>query len=296
MKQLLYFSLLIFLSSCLKLDSNLYNNDNKLKEYKFDNYTGEQDFILDDSYAISQNSITLFSLSSKADNESEATTIKAVYIGDPTRIATDTVILYCHGNKWHMDFYWQRAKLLAHTNGKNRYGLLMMDYRGFGLSEGKPTENGMYADVDACMNWLKERGMTNERLIIYGFSLGSASACELSANPRSLSPSKLILESPFGSAAIMVQDASLLNMPADYFTDLKIDNAEEIKKVKQPFLWLHGTRDNFLNYKTHGQVVYNNYGGTYKTSYLVDGADHGEVPKKMGFETYLKTLGEFVRK
>ncbi len=296
MKQLLYFSLLVSLSSCLKLDSNLYNNDNKLKEYKFDNYTGEQDFILDDTYAIPQNSITLFSLSSKADNESEATTIKAVYIGDPARIATDTVILYCHGNKWHMDFYWQRAKLLAHTNGKNRYGLLMMDYRGFGLSEGKPTENGMYADVDACMNWLKERGLTNERLIIYGFSLGSASACELSANPRSLSPSKLILESPFGSAAIMVQDASLLNMPADYFTDLKIDNAEEIKKVKQPFLWLHGTRDNFLNYKTHGQVVYNNYGGTYKTSYLVDGADHGEVPKKMGFETYLKTLGEFVRK
>ncbi len=296
MKQLLYFSLLVSLSSCLKLDSNLYNNDNKLKEYKFDNYTGEQDFILDDTYAIPQNSITLFSLSSKADNESEATTIKAVYIGDPARIATDTVILYCHGNKWHMDFYWQRAKLLAHTNGKNRYGLLMMDYRGFGLSEGKPTENGMYADVNACMNWLKERGMTNERLIIYGFSLGSASACELSANPRSLSPSKLILESPFGSAAIMVQDASLLNMPADYFTDLKIDNAEEIKKVKQPFLWLHGTRDNFLNYKTHGQVVYNNYGGTYKTSYLVDGADHGEVPKKMGFETYLKTLGEFVRK
>ena len=36
-------------------------------------------------------------------------------------------------------------------------------------------------------------------------------------------------------------------------TDLKIDNAEEIKKVKQPFLWIHGTNDNFLNYKTHGQ-------------------------------------------
>lgn len=296
MKHLFCLSLIVFFSSCLKLDSNLYNNDNKIKEYKFDNYTGEQDFILADSYTIPQNFITLFSLSSKADNESEATTIKAVYIGDQTRIATDTVILYCHGNKWHMDFYWQRAKLLAHTNGKNRYGVLMMDYRGFGLSEGKPTENGMYADVNACMKWLKEKGMSNERLIIYGFSLGSASACELSANPGTLTPSKLILESPFGSAAIMVQDASLLNMPADYFTDLKIDNAEEIKKVSQPFLWIHGTNDNFLNYKTHGQVVYTNYAGSYKTKYLVDGADHGEVPEKMGFDTYLKTLGEFIRK
>lgn len=283
-------------SSCMKLDSNLFNNDNKIKEYKLDNYTGEQDFVLDDSYTIPQNQISLLSLSSQADDETNATNIKAVYIGDPARLSNDTVILYCHGNKWHMDFYWQRAKLLAHTNGKNTYGVMMMDYRGYGLSEGKPTEKGMYADVDACMKWLKERGLSSDRLIIYGFSLGSASACELSANVRTLRPSKLILEAPFGSSAIMVQDASQLNMPAEYFTDLKIDNAEEIKKVNQPFLWIHGTKDNFLNYKTHGEVVYKNYQGSYQTKYLVEGADHGEVPEKMGFDTYLKTLGEFIRK
>ena len=280
----------------MKLDSNLFNNDNKIKEYKLDNYTGEQDFVLDDSYTIPQNQISLLSLSSQADDETNATNIKAVYIGDPARLSNDTVILYCHGNKWHMDFYWQRAKLLAHTNGKNTYGVMMMDYRGYGLSEGKPTEKGMYADVDACMKWLKERGLSSDRLIIYGFSLGSASACELSANVRTLRPSKLILEAPFGSSAIMVQDASQLNMPAEYFTDLKIDNAEEIKKVNQPFLWIHGTKDNFLNYKTHGEVVYKNYQGSYQTKYLVEGADHGEVPEKMGFDTYLKTLGEFIRK
>jgi pimeloyl-ACP methyl ester carboxylesterase len=291
---LILFSL--FISSCLKLDSNLYNNDNTIKEYQLDNYTGVQDFVLDASYNIPSNLITLFSLQSQADGESNATTIKALYIGDATKINTDTVILYCHGNKWHMDFYWQRAKLLAHTNGKNNYGVLMMDYRGFGLSEGKPTENGMYADVDACMKWLKGKGLTNDRLIIYGFSLGSASATELTANPRLLTPAKLILEAPFGSAAIMVQDASQLNMPADYFTDLKIDNAEEVKKVNQPFLWIHGNNDNFLNYKTHGQAVYNNYSGIYKEKYLVDGADHGEVPAKMGFTNYLQVLGSFIRK
>ncbi|MBA3682409.1 MAG: hypothetical protein H0W73_14795 [Bacteroidetes bacterium] len=133
-----------FISSCLKLDSNLYNNDNKIKEYKLDNYAGEQDFILDASYNIPPNFISLFPLYSQADDESEATTIHALYIGDITKINTDTVILYCHGNKWHMDFYWQRAKLLAHINGKNKYGILMLDYRGYGLSEGKPTEKGMY--------------------------------------------------------------------------------------------------------------------------------------------------------
>jgi len=291
-----HFILVFFLSSCLKLDSNLYNNDNKIKSYDLDNYTGEQDFILDASYTISQDKITLLTLSSQAEGESSATEIKGLYIGDINRINTDTVILYCHGNKWHMDFYWQRAKLLTHVNGKNTYGVMMMDYRGYGLSSGKPTEEGMYADVDACMKWLKEKGMNNARLIIYGFSLGSAPACELTANPKTLTPSKLILEAPFASSAVMVQDASQLNMPAEYFSTTKIDNAEEIKKVSQAFLWLHGTNDNFLNYKTHGEVVYKNYKGSYKTKYLVDGADHGEVPEKMGFETYLKTLGEFIRR
>jgi fermentation-respiration switch protein FrsA (DUF1100 family) len=296
MKKVFVISGLVIFSSCMKLDTNLYNNDNKLKEYQFDKYTGEQDFILDDSYTIPQNFLTLLTLQSQSDKESKATNIKALYIGDLSKISSDTVILYCHGNKWHMDFYWQRAKLLAHTNGKNHYGVLMMDYRGYGLSEGKPTEEGMYADVDACMKWLKEKGMANERLIIYGFSLGSAPACELCSKPRSLTPSKLILEAPFGSAAIMVQDASQLNMPADYFTDLKIDNADEIKNVKQPLLWMHGLSDNFLSYKTHGEVVFNNYDGTYKEKYLVEGADHGEVPKKMGFEKYLQVVGVFIRR
>jgi fermentation-respiration switch protein FrsA (DUF1100 family) len=296
MKKLVLIFVIIGSSSCLKLDNNLYNSDNTIKEYQLDSYTGEQDFILDASYAIPQNLIHIITLSSQTKTESSPTEISVIYIGDLSRINTDTVILYCHGNKWHNDFYWQRAKLLAHTNGKNNYGVLMPDYRGFGLSKGKPSEEGMYADVEACLKWLKERGLTNERLMVYGFSLGSAPSCELTANPVSLIPSKLILEAPFASAAVMVQDGSQLDMPAEYFTDLKIDNAEEIKKVKQPLLWIHGANDNFLNYKTHGEVVYKNHSGIYKSNYLVEGADHGEVPKKMGFDIYLKTIGDFIRR
>jgi fermentation-respiration switch protein FrsA (DUF1100 family) len=284
------------LASCLKLDSNLYNLGDKITEYRLDAYNGEQDFILDDSYKIPPAMLNLFVLSSKLPEEENAKTIHCLYIGDIAKIATDTVILYCHGNKWHMDFYWQRAKLLAHVNGKNRYGVLMMDYRGYGLSEGEPGEEGIYADVDACIAWLKEKGLTPERLMVYGFSLGSAPACELTATPRTMPPSKLILEAPFGSAAVMVQDASQLNMPATYFTDLEIDNAEEIKKVSQPLLWLHGLNDNFLSYKTHGEVVYKNHEGIYREKSLTEGADHGEVPEKMGFENYLEVVGRFIRK
>ncbi|GIV27948.1 MAG: hypothetical protein KatS3mg027_1762 [Bacteroidia bacterium] len=288
-----YFLLIVIISllhhSCLKLDNQLFNNQ-KITEYKLDNYTGEQDFVLDASYNIPSHLINLLTIRSGNYN------IKAIYIGDINKISTDTIIVYCHGNKWHMDFYWQRAKLLAHVNGKNRYGVMMMDYRGFGLSEGKPTEEGLYEDVDACLNWLKNKGLTDNRLIIYGFSLGSAPATKLSAEPRSLKPSKLILEAPFASAAVMVQDGTQLNMPADYFTNLKINNADLIKKVHQPLLWIHGTKDNFLNYKTHGEVIYKNHSGLFKEYYLVNDADHGEVPLKMGFSNYLNTIGKFIRR
>lgn len=287
-------AIIALFSSCLRLDDNLYNLSDKITEYKLDQYTGEQDFILGPSYTIPDSLVTHFTLQSQSPDESTPTTIHAIYIGDVNRIATDTVIMYCHGNKWHMDFYWQRAKLLANTGSKNRFGVLMIDYRGFGLSEGKPTEDGIYADVDAALKWLRDKGLSGNRLVIYGFSLGSAPATKLSAEPRSLVPSKLILESPFASADVMAADGTQLNMPGSYFTNLSINNADEIQMVNQPFCWLHGLNDNFLNYQTHGQVVYDRYNGPYKEKHLVDGADHGEVPAKMGFTEYSNALLLFI--
>jgi len=296
MKSSILFGVLISVSltSCMKLDNNLFNPDGEIAEYKLDNYTGEQDFVLSDSYDISSNLIHIFTLNSITPSETSSTTIYAIYIGDINTISSDTVIMYCHGNKWHMDYYWQRAKLLAHTGGKNNYGVLMVDYRGYGLSEGEPTEDGMYADVDSGLQWLKSNGLTNDRLIMYGFSMGTGPACELTATPRSLTPSKLVLEAPYASSAVMVQDASVLAMPASYVTSLSIDNAEEIKNVNQPFMWFHGNSDLFLNIQTHGQVVYDNYQGTYKEAHIINGADHGEIPLLQGFQNYNNALHSFI--
>jgi len=279
---------LIFLISC-RLDNFLFNpNNTKITEYKLDLYPGEKDFVLDESYNIPSDKIHLFTLNSGGN------VIYAIYIGELTRIATDTVIMYCHGNKDHMDFYWQRAKLLANVGGKNRFGVMMIDYRGYGLSTGKPTEKGLYEDVDVALSWLKSNGLTSDRLVIYGFSMGTAPATELSAKPRSLTPSKLILEAPFASAQVMVQDAIKLAIPGKFVTDLKIDNAAEIKKVIIPFLWIHGTNDKFLSIKTHGEVVFKNYGGSKKFAYRIKGADHSDVPVVMGFKYYCDVIEKFI--
>ncbi|MFZ9453923.1 MAG: alpha/beta hydrolase [Bacteroidia bacterium] len=294
-KYLIIVPLCIFCVACFKLDSNLFNSRTDITTYLFDAYTDEQDFKLDSSYNI--DSVYSFDVFSKTAQETSPTRIKACLIGFKHKLKTDTVILYCHGNKWHMDFYWQRAKLLAHINGKCRYPVLFFDYRGFGLSEGQSSETAMYADTRACLQWLKDQGVVSNRLILYGFSLGSAPATEICSHvtDNPISPSKLILEAPFGSSEIMVKDASRINLPASYFTNLKIDNCEEIKNVSIPLLWTHGTSDMFLNYKTHGEVVYNNKHYGYKTKYLVENAGHDNIPNTMGFDFYLREIGKFIR-
>jgi len=95
MKYLVVIVSLVLVSSCLRLDDNLYNLENKITEYKLDNYTGEQDFILDNSYHIPDSLIHHFTLSSKGPKDNNATTIHAIYIGSIYRIHTDTVIMYC---------------------------------------------------------------------------------------------------------------------------------------------------------------------------------------------------------
>ncbi len=293
MKKLIALFCVTLLTSCLTLDENLFNNS-KLESYQLDNYSGEVDFILDNSYQIPSSLVSIFTLASKAPEETNATSIYAIYIGDISQISTDTVIMYCHGNKDHMDFYWQRAKLLANTKSKNRFGVLMVDYRGYGMSEGKPTEEGIYADVDAALNWLKSKGLSNDRLVIYGFSLGSAPATKMAADNYSMKPAKLMLEAPFASAETMVQNGSGLAMPVDFFTTLSIDNGEKIKSVSQPLFWVHGEADDFLNIDTHGAVVYNNHQGVYKEAHRIPGAGHSSVPQTMGFVNYTNAVGDFI--
>lgn len=292
MRNLFLIGLICSFASCLRLDSNLFNpNETVITEYKFENYTGRRECAeMGSQYNIPDSLINLVQIPVGANSEK----IYAVYIGDVNRIATDTVFLYCHGNAEHMDLYWNRAKLLANVGSKNRFGVLMMDYRGYGLSEGTPSESNLYEDVDACAQWLFNRGMRNERIIYYGFSLGSSAATELTANPRTFNPSKLILEAPFASAEVMVQDAGRLALPGSFFVNLKIDNAEEIKKIQQPFMWIHGEADDFLSITAHGEVVYNHYQGSYKTALRVPNGGHSNVPTIYGFDNYTNAILQFI--
>lgn len=284
----------VCLASCMSLDANLLDPGKTITEYRMTDYTGTVDFRLDSSYTLPASAIHVFALQSKSESESSSTKIYAAYLGDTARIAIDTVILYCHGYSHHMDFYYPRTQLLANVGGKNRYGVMMLDYRSFGASEGTATEDGMYADVESAENWLKSHGLTSDRFIMYGFSLGCAPAVQLTAHPGPLTPQKLLLESPFASPETLAQDAALLDMPGSFVTNLKMDNAAEIRSVNQPLFWVHGTDDQFIGIATNGEVVFKNYHGSYGEAHRIKGADHSTIPQTWGFRNYADSVLRFI--
>ncbi len=283
-----------FFSCNKRLDDFLFNDDNTITSYQLDDYRGETSLSLPSNYFIPDSLIYKFFYPIESEG-GETLQIAAIYTGDPKTISEDTIIFYCHGNRDHMDFYWPRQKIYGMLGGTGNYGVLMLDYPGYGLSEGKPTEENMYEAVEGALNWLLMNGVTNERLIMFGFSLGSAPTCKIAAGGYPLTPSKIILEAPFASAEVMIQDATKLAMPGSFFVSLKIDNAEQIRNVQSPLLWLHGVADDFLAIDTHGEVVYQNHTSTYKRAARVEGGGHETVPTFMGLENYEQTILDFIR-
>jgi len=192
-----------------------------------------------------------------------------------------------------MDAYWPRAKLLANVGGKNRYGVLMMDYRGYGLSSGKSTEASLYQDVRVCLDWLDNKGVASQEVIMYGFSLGTIPAIDLSAFYGTAAPNKLILEAPMASVENLTEESLLIDVSSTFFTSLKFDNVEKIKSVTQPLMWIHGVDDDYLSI-SNGEAIYERHGGTYKKAHRIAGANHGDVPTVMGFDTYCKKILKFI--
>src|ERR1035441_8485438 len=111
MSRIFLLLLLIPLSGCFNLDADLLNPGPKITAYSLASYNGTVDFSLDSAYTLPPKFVNLFSLESQGIGESSPTTIYVAYLGDTTRIAQDTIIVYCHGYDHNMDFYYPRAQL-----------------------------------------------------------------------------------------------------------------------------------------------------------------------------------------
>lgn len=299
MRKFIWILGILLVVSCARLDDIAFVNDNTIEAYLYDDWDEDPEFEMPEGkYDVADSMIHELSLTSQGPNDDKPYLIRAIYLGNLADVKTDSIIVYCHGQSLHMDAYWQRAKLLAHCGGLHRYGILEMDYRGFGLSEGNPTEEGMYEDVRTCLRWLKENGANNNRVFIYGYSLGTAPATEMAAYFDEFKPRKLILEAPFASAENLGQESTLINFDSKYMADLKFNNADKIKDVSQPFLLFHGEKDDYLKI-SNGEIIFKNYNGVYGDFVRVPEANHsGEmgIPPAMGLEEYINTIHEFLKR
>ncbi|MBN1980491.1 MAG: alpha/beta fold hydrolase [Chitinivibrionales bacterium] len=282
-------ALTLLLCGCLRLDSFMFDPKH-VSNYQLDLYTGDQECrdaigeLARLGYPIPHTREVRFT--------SGTETIYAIFLyNDSVSLAKDTMLLYFHGKAHHIDFYWPRARLLCATG----YPVLIVDYRGFGKSGGKTTETNLYEDGDATLRFIDD-SLAIRTVIIYGFSLGSAVACDVaSRNADGRIVKKLLLEAPIGSAQTIAQDGSLLNLPGSFVTDLKCNNAEKIKNFKSPLLWLHGTCDEVLKRETHGLRIWNNYPGTSGKYIKINGATHTNIPTIIGYEKYLENLRLFIQ-
>jgi fermentation-respiration switch protein FrsA (DUF1100 family) len=186
-------------------------------------------------------------------------------------------ILYSHGNA--EDLGSVRFKLEAFR--QMGFSVLGYDYQGYGTSEGKPSENATYRDIDAAYEFLTvEQKIPANRVIAYGWSLGGAVAADL-ASRKPLAG--LILESTFVSAYRVMTRAPLI--PFDKFRSLA-----KLEKVKCPILVMHGDRDEVIGF-WHGETLHEQ-ANEPKRNLWVKGAGHTDLAVVAG-ERYSRALKEF---
>jgi len=162
--------------------------------------------------------------------------IAAWYV--PCEAARGTLI-FAHGNGGNIADRLHAVKLL-HGMGVN---VLIFDYRGYGRSEGRPTEDGTYQDAEAAWRYLTEtRGEPPERIVLFGESLGGAVAIELARRHR---PGALVVESTFTSLV----DVGRLHyplLPVRWLLTYRYESIKKVSDITCPKLFIHGRDDTLV--------------------------------------------------
>ncbi len=151
------------------------------------------------------------------------------------------VFLNCHGNGGNISHRLGLYRALLETGA----AVLSFDYRGFGLSKGKPSEEGTYLDAQAAYHWLLRKGFAGKNIIVYGESLGGGIASELSLREET---GGLILQSTFTSLPDI--GAELYPwLPVRTIGRIKYDTQSKLPKLKIPVLVMHSREDSLIGYQ-----------------------------------------------
>lgn len=196
-------------------------------------------------------------------------------------------VLFFHGNAGSL---YDRVENIARLADAG-FRVLIVDYRGYGKSEGRPSEGGLYRDADAAYAYLTESGgVAPDRVVVFGRSLGSAVALDL-ATRRPVGA--LIAESAFTSA----RDLARLHyawIPKLFLGAMshELDSHAKVRRLSAPVLFIHGLRDSIVP-AALGRRLYD-AAPEPKAWYPIERAGHNDT-WTVGGEAYFQRLVDFVR-
>jgi hypothetical protein len=160
------------------------------------------------------------------------------HAGHAGRAGSAPWILYFHGASGNVgtpgyDRAWARFRQLG-------FGVLAVDYRGYGASGGRPSEAGLYRDADSAYAYLTGTlHVASARIVIYGYSLGSAVAIDLAGR---VPAAGLVVEGAFTS--IPDRGAELYPyVPVRWLARIRFASIDKIARVSSPKLFIHGQDD-----------------------------------------------------
>ncbi|MEN9217487.1 MAG: alpha/beta hydrolase [Gloeomargarita sp. DG_2_bins_126] len=166
----------------------------------------------------------------------------------PVEQADAPVILFAHGNGGNISYRLPYIRIF-HQMG---LASLFFDYRGYGESEGQPSEPGTYLDGEAAWDYLTQtRQVPARRIILYGESLGGGIATYLAAKYQ---PAGLILGSTFTSVPDRAKELFPL-MPIDLIAQFQYNNLARLPQIQCPVLVIHSRQDEIIPFH-HGQRLY----------------------------------------
>jgi len=148
---------------------------------------------------------------------------------------SNKVLIFLHGNAGNISGRLEKMKLF-HQMGLS---VLIIDYRGYGKSEGRPTEEGVYKDALAAYDYVMQReDIRQKNIVVYGASLGGAVAIDLASKRK---VSHLIVDSSFTNAGDMAK--RIFPFVPSILIKTRLDSLSKIKKVKFPKLFIHSRAD-----------------------------------------------------
>jgi uncharacterized protein len=197
---------------------------------------------------------------------------------------SDEIILFLHGNSGNVYYRMDIVDALR-DSGVN---VLLIDYRGFGLSTGSPSEEGMYEDSIAAFHFIQDRlGFENKNIFILGRSIGSAAAIHV-ASEKDIGG--LVLISPMASGRDVMNRLGLWLL--SWMAGSSFDNRSMVEDVTAPVLIVHGNKDRIVKIAS-GKKLYDAMLMTNKQFVEIQGAGHNNMMNI--FEKRLwKMVSEFV--